>query len=215
YAPAVLSDGPPAYWRLGEAFGTTAADAAGANPGTLVGGVTPGQTGALADGNAAMLFNGSTGYVSVANPAASLAGDLTIELWLNVSLAARQTLISKNNKSEFELTLETWGQLNFYQGDGTTYEEVPLPFAGIIANAWQHVVITRVASTKTIQLYVNGVLKDTRTYTGTVAAGTRPISIGRNDAGSRYTNGRLDEVAVYSKALSAAQVSAHYGLRTS
>ncbi len=47
-----------------------------------------------------------------------LAGDLTIELWLNVSLATRQTLISKDYLHEFELTLETSGQLNFYQGNG-------------------------------------------------------------------------------------------------
>jgi hypothetical protein len=100
-----------------------------------------------------------------------------------------------------------------YQGNGSTYEEISLPFAGIAANTWQHVVLTRVASTKTIQVYVNGVLKQTRTYTGTVVAGTRPISIGRSDSGSKHVNGRLDEVAVYASALSAGRIASHYAQR--
>ena len=49
-------------------------------------------------------------------PALQLAGDLTIEMWINVSLATRQTLISKGYLSEFELTLEKSGRLNLYQG---------------------------------------------------------------------------------------------------
>src|SRR5204863_9029165 len=97
YPQAVLADAPAAYWRLSETIGPSTADSAGANPGTLFGGVTLGQAGALADGNPAMRFNGSTGYVRVTNSAAvQLAGDLTIELWLNVSLATRQTPVSKD-----------------------------------------------------------------------------------------------------------------------
>ncbi len=215
YAQAVLADAPAAYWRLGETAGSTAADSAGASAGTVFGGVTLNQSGALADGNPAMLFNGSTGYVRGANPAASLAGDLTIELWLNVSLATRQTLISKSNLSEFELTLETWGQLNFYQGNGTTFEEIPLTFAGITANTWQHVVVTRTAATNTIRLYVNGILKGSRTYTTAATASARLVSIGRSDSGAKYVNGRLDEVALYPAALSGVQVAAHYAQRTS
>src|SRR6185295_7183135 len=104
---------------------------------------------------------------------------------------------------------------NFYQGNGSTYEEIALPQAGITANSWQHVVLTRTAATKTIRLYVNGALRGTRTYTTVVASSTRPISIGRSDAANKYVNGRLDEVALYPAALSAAQAAAHYGLRTS
>ena len=117
YSQTVLSDGPAAYWRLGEASGPTVADFAGTNPATLMGGVAPGQPGALDDGNLAMLFNGTNSYLGVANSAAlQLAGDLTIEMWINVSLASRQTLISKGYLREFELTLEVDGRLSFYQG---------------------------------------------------------------------------------------------------
>jgi hypothetical protein len=215
YAPAVLSDAPVAYWRLGETTGTSAADSAGRNAGTAVGGVVFGQPGALADGNTAMLFNGSSGYLQVASPAASLAGDLTIEMWVNVSLAARQTLISKDYLHEFELSLETSGHLNFYQGNGTTWQNVVSVAGAVTANTWQHVVVTREAATKTIRFFVNGAAKGSGSYVTPPTSSAKSVSIGRSEGGVRYVNGRLDEVALYPAALSAAQVAAHYAQRTS
>jgi hypothetical protein len=215
YAAAVLADAPVGYWRLGETTGTNAADRAGANPGILVGGVTLGQSGALADANLAMLFNGSTGYVQVANsPSVKLAGDLTIELWLNTSLATRQTLISKDYQHEFELTLETTGRLTLYQGNGTTSDFVSSVVA-ITANAWQHVVVTRTAASKTVRFYVNGVAMGSGSYVTTPTTGINAVSIGRSSFSlTRYVNGRLDEVALYPTALSAAQIGEHYARRT-
>ena len=61
YALAVLADAPVAYWRLGETGGTQALDSAGTNHGTLSGGITLGQPGALADGSTAMRFDGVDG----------------------------------------------------------------------------------------------------------------------------------------------------------
>ena len=91
YAEGVLDDAPVGYWRLGETAGTNAADSAGTQAGTLVGGVTPDQPGPLADANPAMLLNGSTGHIRVSSgPALQLAGDLTIEMWMHVSLATRR-----------------------------------------------------------------------------------------------------------------------------
>ena len=213
YAPAVLADAPLAYWRLDGTSG--ASDSAGLNPGALVGGVLTGQPGALADANLAMRFDGSTGYVQAANPAALLTGDLTIELWLNVSLATRQTLISKDYLHEFELTLETTGLLNFYQGNGTTYQGVVSAAGAVTANTWQHVVVTRTAATNTIRFYVNGIAKGSGLYSVAPTASAKGVSIGRSGGGYQYVNGRLDEVALYPLPLTPAQVAAHYALATS
>src|SRR5439155_4409641 len=102
----------------------TTADASGHElTGAINGGVTPNQPGPLADGNPAMRFDGATGYVLVPNAAAlQLTGDLTIELWVNTSVASRQTLISKDYLHEFELTLETTGALDLYHGNGVVVE---------------------------------------------------------------------------------------------
>jgi PKD repeat protein len=214
YALAVRADAPVSYWRLGETAGTSAADSAGTNPGTLVGGVTPGQPGALADGNAALLLNGSTGYVRVTNSAAvQLAGDLTIELWVNVSLAARQTLISKHYLHEFELTLETNGVLNLYQGNGAAYSNAWSAAGAVTANTWHHVVVTREAATQTIRFYVDGVARGSGVSAIVPTAGPNAVSIGRSAGGSQYVNGSLDEVALYAAVLSPTQIATHWAMR--
>src|SRR5215471_5997902 len=83
YKDQVIADGAIAYWRLDELSGTTAVDIIGGNNGTISGGVTLGQTGALADGNKAMAFDGSSGKIAVPNGAYKQfgTGPLTIEAW--------------------------------------------------------------------------------------------------------------------------------------
>ena len=46
YSQAIVAAGPVSYWRLGDS-GPTAVDELAANPGTLNGGVTTGQPGAI------------------------------------------------------------------------------------------------------------------------------------------------------------------------
>ena len=213
YRMAVMADGPLAYWRLGESSGTAAVDSIGSRDGNLLGGVVLGQPGALTDGTSAMLFNGSSGYIQVpSSTALPLAGDLTLELWVNVSLARRQTFVSKDFAREFELTLETNGELNFYHGNGVTYGNVRSASGAVRPNVWQHVVVTRSTATRTIAFYVNGVAKGAGTYTVLPTTGTTPVSIGRARTGTQWVNGRLDEVAIYPVALTAAQQAAHYQL---
>ena len=79
-------------------------------------------------------------------------------------------------------------------------------------NVWQHVVVTRSTATRTIAFYVNGVAKGAGTNLILPTTGTSPVSIGRARSGAQWVNGRLDEVAIYPVALTAAQQAAHYQL---
>jgi len=65
-----------------------------------------------------------------------------------VSLATRQTLISKSYLNEFELTLETSGHLNLYQGNGSTWQNGASVAGAVNATTGSHVVVTREAATK-------------------------------------------------------------------
>ena len=71
------------YYRLDQASGTVATDSTGARNGVINGTVTDNLAGALTgDPDAAMAFDGSTGYVAAANGSAALTGgSISIEGW--------------------------------------------------------------------------------------------------------------------------------------
>src|SRR5947209_543413 len=59
YLSTILADSPFVYWRLGEATGSTAADASGnGRDGSYTGSLTLARPGATADGDTAALFAG-------------------------------------------------------------------------------------------------------------------------------------------------------------
>ena len=60
-----------------------------------------------------------------------------------------------------------------------------------------------------LSIYVNGVEQGSAAHAGVVNDSTVPLVISSPSSGFGW-NGRLDEVAVYAQALSAAQVQAHY-----
>src|SRR5262249_49042087 len=90
YAQTVMGDSPSAYWRMDELSGTSAGDRVGTNVGTVQGGVTSGQSGALVNGNPAMLFDGTNGTRVTVPASASLNAlnsgtALALETWINPS----------------------------------------------------------------------------------------------------------------------------------
>ena len=71
-------------------------------------------------------------------------------------------------------------------------------------NAWTHVAATYNGST--MRLYVNGALDTGMAVTGSINA-NKPLRIGR---GSEPFKGMIDEVTVYSRALTEAEVQGMY-----
>jgi PKD repeat protein len=217
YTSEVLADSPISYWRLGETSGTTAADSVGANTGALKGGVTLGALGALVgDTNAAMTFDGSTGYISVGNSATlNLTGDLTVEAWAKPSVldGTTRAVVHKGGTGGFSTYQYRIGLTsgNTWRGTvyiGSTNLVVTSPSIAT-TSSWTYLVMTRVGSTLT--LYVNGTKVATATASGALNTSTGVLAIGRTGSTSvDYFKGSVDEVAVYATALSAARIAAHY-----
>lgn len=75
-------------------------------------------------------------------------------------------------------------------------------------NVWYHVAGVYNAAARTLDIYVNGVL-DNGVLTGTIPTSQKTpavnVNIGRRSGGS-YFNGVIDEVRIYSRALSQAEI---------
>ena len=221
YRSLVLADGPVSYWRLGEASGTTAADSAGTNTGSVRGGVTFGAPGALiGDSDTSMSFDGSSGYVSVANNAnLNLTGDLTVEAWARPSAldGVTRAVVHKGGTGGYPTYQYRIGLTSGNLWRGTVYvgsNNLTVSSPGIASTlGWTHLVMTRSGST--LKLYLNGTAVATATASGTLNTGTGTLAIGRTGSVSvDYFKGSIDDVAVYPKALSAATVADHYRVGT-
>lgn len=218
YAQAVLSDNPAGYWRMDAASGTTETDRASSPAnGTYNGGFTLNQSGALSDGDKAAAFNGSTGYLSVADVAALRpgAGDFSIELWFRRSgnPAGYETLVAKPGGG----TSDSYN-IDIPAGTNTLRASIGsknVPDTTVtLDGSWHHVVLVRSGSTG--KLYLDGSLANSVASATDTLNNTGALTFAARLGGaSQFLNGSIDEGAYYSYALSAQQVANHYALRTS
>lgn len=214
YRDLIVSHAPVAYWRLGEASGTTAVDEMGAYNGTYTGGYTLAQAGALTgDANTAVAFNGTTSYVVTTSNLYNMGirRAATLECWVRLSLDSTSginELISDWNSVGVSLRAYNTGSIeafvypNNYRATSAT---------GVLtANANTHVVA--VLDTTTLKLYRNGAEVKSVALGGDIGSSASPLRIGmRADANlSTAAKGVIDEPAVYSRALSATEIAAHY-----
>ena len=214
YPHAVLADQPTVYYRMDEASGQLLQDASGNNYNALLtGSFTRGQTSSLAnESDPSTGLSGGRGDV-FSSPALDSTTLWSLEAWFTTTNAgAQQGIIERySGNSGFALRL-IGGSMNFYVlGSAGTYQAVGQ--AAILNNTWYHVVATYDSAHSTALLYLNGALDaGTRSLTVTEALPSGvSLKLGaRGDDGSFGLQGKLDEVAIYPTALSAARVQAHY-----
>jgi hypothetical protein len=98
-----------------------------------------------------------------------------------------------NSASEIRFFIEGWS--------------TNVAFATINPQQWNHVV--GVWDGTTIQIYVNGVAGTSDTYSGTMTT-SNPFEIGRLGTDAFNIDGQIDDVRIYNRALSLAEVKALY-----
>ena len=74
--------------------------------------------------------------------------------------------------------------------------------SALAANAWSHVAFTFDGTS--LRLYVNGTLVRTTNASGSIAATTGQLLVGSDSAA--WYRGRLDDLRIYNRALTAAQI---------
>jgi hypothetical protein len=209
------------YWRLGEASGTTAADAQGGNNnGTYSGGPTFGATGALAgDPNTATSFNGTNEYVSATR---NLTTNLSIELWFRSTQANGGTGTQWYNAAalvdasaagvanDFGVGLASDGRVVAGVGTAGGADSSIRSQAGLNDGGWHHVVFTRTQTGGGLALYVDGIQVATGTGGTASLTASATLCLARSATGGLFYAGTLDEVATFSTVLTPAQVIAHH-----
>jgi len=221
YVSAVRSDGPLAYWRLGEASGATiAVDEYTTNPGTYVAGPTLGVAGALSgDTNKAVAFaSASSQYVTVANNATFNVGTAaqSWEFWVKqASLGATYIIIDKGGGTvgtgspQVRLNQNVSGDIEFRSAGLAILAHT----AAVIADTttFHHIVVTKSSGSSTGKIYLDGVDVTIADTASGFVNNTAALNFGRQDAAPfNYLNGTLDEVAFYNTELTATQVAAHF-----
>jgi uncharacterized repeat protein (TIGR02059 family) len=218
YSSEVLADSPVLYLQLDETSGTSCADSStNAFTGTTHGTVTR-NVSSLANLNVGVTFGGTTSdYIDVPdNAALDVTGNVTYECWVNyTSRATSQMLMSKGwqdaSTAGYTLYISTDGTLVIDSRSsitGNNHSTTAVPNDGI----WHHCVVTRTGST--FAFYIDGVAAGTTTDSNTTQATSRNFVIGAafynsGSIGFPYT-GSIDEVAVYTTALSGARILVHY-----
>jgi len=219
-------DGLRGYWKADEGSGTTAADSSGNGiTGTLRNGVSwavPGQVGdALSfDGVNGTLDLGSNLNILQNVPAATLV------CWVKPAAAiptgSYQDLISisvnassRTDTSRAVLSIQGNGSGgNAFVGGRSTDTEsqkILVDTTNLTPGTWVHLAATIDFQNNKLQIFVNGALKSSSTVAFAQALSANTVStdaaLGSQDSGDgNFLNGLLDEVRVYCRVLSTAEI---------
>jgi glucose/arabinose dehydrogenase len=210
----VSNTGPPGggvpglvgAWGFDEGAGSQALDASGqGNTGTIAGAA---WTGSGRYGGA-LTFDGVNDWVSVPHSASlNLSTAMTLTAWVRpTSLGAWRQAILKERPGGLTYALyatnQSANQPNGHFQIGGADREVTAPTA-IATNTWTHLATSYDGAN--MRLYVNGTLVRTVARTGPVATSTSPLRIGGNSVWGEWFAGQLDEIRVYNRALTNAEI---------
>jgi hypothetical protein len=196
YSDCILGDGPSVYYRLGEASGPTAHDSSGnGNDGTYQFGVSYGAAGAINGEADAAIFGGTDNGDAVTASSAALPGGSsarTVEFW--VCCQGYPTV--------------SWGGFSvsvnsptIQVSDPTASVSVNAPY-NILGDGQWHLIGATYASGE-VTIYVDG-----QSLTTAALAGVDTPTNGDLDIG--FTDGGLDEVAIYPSALTPSGLDTHW-----
>ena len=219
YGSAVVADNPLLFLRFNDTV-TPGLDSSGHGVnGTFQGGAVQsasgqGQSGLA--GDRAAVFNGANGSrVSIPEVGTffdqiALQQKVTVEFWMNQPAATNSTLFDANGLNVHGHV--PWSDNNVYWDTGGCCDVPQHRLAGPVApavwqNVWSHWAFVKDGTNKAV--YVNGNLLLTGGGATTAMTDVVNFYIGTLNDGSQPMTGRVDDFAVYDKALSQAQVQNH------
>ncbi len=221
YYNTIVGDTPFAYWRLGESAASTVMvnEMSPTNSqGTYYNTPTLATVGAISnDTDTAVEFDGISQYAaSDLNESLITTGDFSFEAWMMPDVGGGAIQIARGDDTAtggsgwsvilslstinagFSVVVTSGGALQFSNNVSGTYNSL----------AYYHLVGTYVEGSG-IRVYINGVDAG---FVAVSRTGLRISSTGYifGRTNGAYRKGTIDEVSIYTKALSATQVLNHY-----
>jgi fibronectin type 3 domain-containing protein len=185
--------------------GTTVIDASSnGNNGTINGATwsTQGRYGG------ALSFNGTSNMVVIPNSASlNLSAGMTLQAWIMPTAVQSgwRTVMQREVDAYFLNASNDNGPL-IPSGGGHIGDQVQWVSGSTASpvNAWTHLAMTYDGAQ--MRLYVNGVLAAGQTATGPIQTNSNALRIGGNVPYGEFFQGLIDEVRVYNRALSQAEI---------
>jgi trimeric autotransporter adhesin len=206
---STLENGLVALWHLNETSGTSLNDASGnGNNLTTHGNMTLGGTGKF--GNSIAFDGGNGTYANAPDTTSLRASRVTVSLWAKgLGQSTFRYLVAKeydNQGPSYGLYTGGASGLKFIAYDGGTFATSPDAGTGVWDNRWHHFVGTYDGGS--VRLYVDGAQVGGGTaFSSTIAYNASDITLGSyRTTGPLPFTGSLDEVGVWNRALSAAEI---------
>jgi hypothetical protein len=140
-------------------------------------------------------FDGTGDYLNIANQTALHLGgsDFSIECWTYLtSTSGAQRPISQNNSDyEFAFYIANGGDITVYSSQSSGALNFSISGGTLVTGQWYHLACTRTGST--VAFFVNGVRKNTATFSGTVDSQTGGWRIGANGVGTDLQKGYITD----------------------
>jgi hypothetical protein len=203
-APPPPPAGLVAAYSFNEGAGTTLGDSSGNGLNGSIAGATWSATGKF---GGALNFDGVNDWVTVAdNNLLDLSTGMTVMAWVNMDVTSgfRDVLIKEgNNVDVYNLYARNWRgrpESNVFVGGTNRTAEG----STLAANTWIH--LTGTYDGAVLRYYANGTLAASTNAAGSIATSTGALRIGGNSLWGEFFDGRIDEVRIYNRALSQAEI---------
>ncbi len=168
--------------------------------------------------NNAYSFNGTNAYISLSPVNSFLLGNFTYSTWVKVAAYPANNSVSRiisvgSSNGEQDLSLynnytTNWRGWGFSGTNSGNWNYGSLP----ILNTWYHIAVTR--SNTEIRFYINGQYAGNATFSISQASygnmGQKRAIIGARYDYAQKFNGVIDDIHIYNRALSAAEITLLY-----
>jgi prepilin-type N-terminal cleavage/methylation domain-containing protein len=158
----------------------------------------------------AVAFNGVNSYVLVPHSTDfKLTTQVSMEAWVYAGDQKTAKIIEKGDWDGQGIGQDKWQgwQADIVTADGKKYS-IDWGQGRPALNTWYHIAYTYDGSA--LSLYVNGVQVNSVAVSGSLKVNSRPITIGSDAGTQKFFNGTIDQARIYSSALTADQILAHY-----